>query len=156
LVSQHELLAWKEKTIFFIATHSFQPILFFSSRPHPKRSHQLRYVLRNRSTGQLYLVILFTLYRKEDVNEDGTINPEALKATKKASGGEKDDADDDDSSASSSTDGKDNGDAANFDEEKAINEARRKLSGVDLDGDDKSKQQPQPQGASNGNDDDVD
>ncbi|KAK0649022.1 hypothetical protein B0T16DRAFT_409298 [Cercophora newfieldiana] len=54
----------------------------------PKRSHQLRYVLRNRATGQPYLVVLFTLYLKEDVNEDGTLKPAALQATKKASGGE--------------------------------------------------------------------
>jgi hypothetical protein len=53
----------------------------------PKRSHQLRYVLRNRSTGQVYLVVLFTLYLKEDVNEDGSLKPAALQATARASGG---------------------------------------------------------------------
>ncbi|KAF3762128.1 DUF1769-domain-containing protein [Cryphonectria parasitica EP155] len=45
-----------------------------------KRSHQLRYVLRNRTTKQVYLVILFTLYLKEDVNEDGSLKPEAARA----------------------------------------------------------------------------
>ncbi|KAI9896320.1 hypothetical protein N3K66_008492 [Trichothecium roseum] len=42
-------------------------------RSTPRRSHQLRYVLRNKSTGAVYLVVMFTLYLKEDVNEDGTI-----------------------------------------------------------------------------------
>ncbi|KAI0160607.1 hypothetical protein GGR57DRAFT_388197 [Xylariaceae sp. FL1272] len=49
--------------------------------PHRKRSHTLRYVLRNRSTNDTYLVILFTLYLKEDVNEDGSLKPAALEAT---------------------------------------------------------------------------
>ncbi|KAI1749601.1 hypothetical protein F4782DRAFT_512359 [Xylaria castorea] len=49
-------------------------------RARPKRSHTLRYVLRNRSTGDTYLVILFTLYLKEDVNEDGSLKPAALEA----------------------------------------------------------------------------
>ncbi|KAI1079004.1 DUF1769-domain-containing protein [Whalleya microplaca] len=48
----------------------------------PKRSHTLRYVLRNRSTNDTYLVIVFTLYLKEDVNEDGSLKPAALAATK--------------------------------------------------------------------------
>ncbi|KAK4445547.1 hypothetical protein QBC34DRAFT_413016 [Podospora aff. communis PSN243] len=47
----------------------------------------LRYVLRNRSTGQVYLVVLFTLYLREDVNEDGSLKPAALQATARASGG---------------------------------------------------------------------
>ncbi|KAI0184231.1 hypothetical protein EV127DRAFT_464586 [Xylaria flabelliformis] len=51
-------------------------------RSRPKRSHTLRYVLRNRSTGDTYLVILFTLYLKEDVNEDGSLKPAALQATR--------------------------------------------------------------------------
>lgn len=38
-----------------------------------RRSHQLRYVLRNKETEQTYLVILFTLYHKDYVNEDGTL-----------------------------------------------------------------------------------
>ncbi|KAM5350598.1 hypothetical protein ACJ41O_007103 [Fusarium nematophilum] len=33
----------------------------------------LRYVLRNRETEETYLVILFTLYHKDYVNEDGTL-----------------------------------------------------------------------------------
>lgn len=49
-----------------------------SPRSNPKRSHRLRYVLRNKSTGNTYLVVLFTLYLKEDVNEDGSLKPEAL------------------------------------------------------------------------------
>ncbi|KXJ86891.1 hypothetical protein Micbo1qcDRAFT_107946, partial [Microdochium bolleyi] len=50
-----------------------------SGKP-PKRSHTLRYVLRNRSSGDTYLVILFTLYLKEDVEEDGTLKAAALAA----------------------------------------------------------------------------
>ncbi|KAI0121094.1 hypothetical protein BJ170DRAFT_145163 [Xylariales sp. AK1849] len=38
----------------------------------------LRYVLRNKSTSETYLVVLFTLYLKEDVNEDGSLKPAAL------------------------------------------------------------------------------
>ncbi|KAI0882351.1 DUF1769-domain-containing protein [Annulohypoxylon maeteangense] len=54
-----------------------------SLRSSPKRSHTLRYVLRNRSTDQSYLVIVFTLYLKEDVNEDGSLKPAAIEATNK-------------------------------------------------------------------------
>lgn len=39
-------------------------------------------MLRNRSTSDTYLVVLFTLYLKEDVNEDGSLKDAALKATK--------------------------------------------------------------------------
>ncbi|KAI3340764.1 hypothetical protein F4824DRAFT_400191 [Ustulina deusta] len=51
-------------------------------RSHTKRSHTLRYVLRNRATGDAYLVILFSLYLKEDVDEDGSLKPAALEATR--------------------------------------------------------------------------
>ncbi|KAK7220024.1 hypothetical protein V2G26_008027 [Clonostachys chloroleuca] len=33
----------------------------------------LRYVLRNRATGEVYMTVCFTLHLKEDVNEDGTL-----------------------------------------------------------------------------------
>ncbi len=46
--------------------------LFTASRT-PRRSHQFRYVLRNKTTGAVYLVVVFTLYLKEDLNEDGTL-----------------------------------------------------------------------------------
>ncbi|KAI1153658.1 hypothetical protein F4825DRAFT_414120 [Nemania diffusa] len=49
-------------------------------RAHRKRSHTLRYVLRNRTTGETYLTVLFSLYLKEDVNEDGSLKPAALEA----------------------------------------------------------------------------
>ncbi|KAI1421393.1 hypothetical protein F5Y12DRAFT_33891 [Xylaria sp. FL1777] len=51
-------------------------------RSRTKRSHTLRYVLRNRATDDTYLVILFSLYLKEDVNEDGSLTPAALEATR--------------------------------------------------------------------------
>ncbi|KAK3385413.1 hypothetical protein B0H63DRAFT_472883 [Podospora didyma] len=107
-------------------------------RPNPKRSHQLRYVLRHRTTGHVYLVVLFTLHLKEDINEDGTLKPAAKEALAKASGGHgKKGAPLDDDSDKSKHD--------HFDEEKALDEARRKLSGVGLD-------EPGPET----NDDDVD
>jgi hypothetical protein len=76
--------------------------------------------LRNKSTGEVYLVILFTLYLKEDVNEDGSIKPHAFEAAKKASG------------HVASSEAKDS-DEESFDEEKALAEAKRKLSGVGVD-----------------------
>lgn len=80
----------------------------------------LRYVLRNKATGQVYLVILFTLYLKEDVNEDGSIKPHAFEAAKKASG----------HISNGVTDSEEDSNEESFDEEKAIEEARRKLSGA--------------------------
>ena len=42
-------------------------------RKEQKRSHALRYVLKNRKTDKVYMVVLFTLYLKEDVDEDGNV-----------------------------------------------------------------------------------
>lgn len=39
-------------------------------------------MLRNKATGDTYLVILFTLYLREDVNDDGSLKPAALAAHK--------------------------------------------------------------------------
>ncbi|CZR56038.1 uncharacterized protein PAC_05926 [Phialocephala subalpina] len=39
----------------------------------PKRSHTLRYVLKNRATDTVLFVVLFTLYLKEDVDESGIV-----------------------------------------------------------------------------------
>ncbi|RFU79291.1 hypothetical protein TARUN_2931 [Trichoderma arundinaceum] len=36
-------------------------------------SHQLRYVLRNKTTEHVYLVVTFELFLEESINEDGTI-----------------------------------------------------------------------------------
>ena len=36
-----------------------------------KRSHTLRYTLKNRKTNKVLFVVLFTLYLKEDVDEQG-------------------------------------------------------------------------------------
>lgn len=45
-----------------------------SSRPeHVKRSHTLRYVLKDLGTDKPLFVVLFTLYLKEDVDEDGNL-----------------------------------------------------------------------------------
>lgn len=86
-----------------------------------KRSHQLRYVLRNRSTGQIYLTILFTLYLKEDVNEDGTLKPEASRAYTTA----------EDQAVIAN---KENANEPDFDGEAALEQARRHLSDIDLPG----------------------
>ncbi|KAK3346611.1 hypothetical protein B0T25DRAFT_507112 [Lasiosphaeria hispida] len=112
-------------------------------RHNLKRSHQLRYVLRNRTTGQVYLVVLFTLYLREDINEDGSLKPAALEATAKASGGQgkKGGPIEDERVMTATKDGSEK----SFDDEKALDEARRKLSGVGL-GEDKEQT----------NDDDVD
>ncbi|TVY37487.1 UPF0590 protein [Lachnellula occidentalis] len=42
-------------------------------RKQQKRSHTLRYVLKNRKTDTVLFVVLFTLYLKDDVLEDGTL-----------------------------------------------------------------------------------
>lgn len=47
------------------------PILFVLLRKEQKRSHTLRYVLKNRATDRILFVVLFTLYLKEDVDEKG-------------------------------------------------------------------------------------
>jgi hypothetical protein len=50
-------------------------------RKQQKRSHTLRYVLRNRKTDTVYLVVFFTLYLKDDVNEDGSIKEGVIGGT---------------------------------------------------------------------------
>ncbi|KAK0725230.1 hypothetical protein B0H67DRAFT_598547 [Lasiosphaeris hirsuta] len=96
-------------------------------RHNPKRSHQLRYVLRNRTTRHVYLVVLFTLYLREDVNEDGSLKPAALAATARASGGQgKMGGPIEGEKVTTSKDGSEK----SFDDEKALDEARRKLSGA--------------------------
>lgn len=47
--------------------------MFTGARTTPSRSHTLRYVLKNRKTGECYLAVCFTLHLKDDVDEDGTI-----------------------------------------------------------------------------------
>ncbi|KAK7738557.1 hypothetical protein SLS53_006077 [Cytospora paraplurivora] len=85
----------------------------------------LRYVLRNRTTKQVYLVILFTLYLREDVNEDGTLKPEAARAyTTHAPA----------AIAAQDAAGADEADAkeTEFDGEAVLEQARKHLSDVDL------------------------
>lgn len=89
-----------------------------------KRSHQLRYVLRNKSTGQIFLTILFTLYLKEDVNEDGTLRPETSRAyTSHGPVAVEDQA---------VIANKEDANEPDFDGEAALEQARRHLSDVDL------------------------
>ncbi|KAG9236451.1 hypothetical protein BJ875DRAFT_227877 [Amylocarpus encephaloides] len=40
-----------------------------------KRSHTLRYVLKDKATDTVLFVVLFTLYLKEDVDEEGNLKP---------------------------------------------------------------------------------
>jgi len=94
-------------------------------RNHPKHSHQLRYVLRNRSTGHVYLVVLFTLHLAEDINEDGSLKPAAIEALRTSSGAEGEKGE-----PLADPKPKDNG---GFDEDKALEEAKKKLEGVSLD-----------------------
>lgn len=91
-----------------------------------KRSHQLRYVLRNKTTKQIYLVVLFTLYLKEDVNEDGTLKPEAQRSytTHSPAASHAEDA----AVIANEEDAKE----PDFDGEAALEAARRHLSDVDL------------------------
>lgn len=68
----------------------------------------LRYVLKNRRTGTVYMVVCFTLFLKEDVNEDGSLKegvdpykgkpPREIerKAAEQAAKKEEDDEEDDD------------------------------------------------------------
>ncbi|KEZ42308.1 Uncharacterized protein SAPIO_CDS6177 [Scedosporium apiospermum] len=44
----------------------------------------LRYVLRNKQTKETYLVVMFSLYLKEDVNEDGTLKVSEEEAKSRA------------------------------------------------------------------------
>ncbi|KAK4159426.1 hypothetical protein QBC43DRAFT_272458 [Cladorrhinum sp. PSN259] len=94
-------------------------------RNDPKHSHKLRYVLRNRKTGQVYLVVLFTLHLAEDINEDGSLKPAAIEALKKSSGGEG-------RKGEPLSDGKANGVVEDFDHDKTIEEAKKQLDGVSL------------------------
>lgn len=98
----------------------------FVSPYRKKRSHQLRYVLRNKTTKQVYLVVLFTLYLKEDVNEDGTLKPEALQSytTHSAAADHVEDA----AVIANEEDAKE----PDFDGEAALEAARKHLSDVDL------------------------
>lgn len=58
-----------------IYTHLFEHVIicFTLSRKVQKRSHTLRYTLKNRGTGEVLFVVLFTLYLKEDVDENGRV-----------------------------------------------------------------------------------
>lgn len=65
----------------------------------------LRYVLKNRKTGTVYMVVCFTLFLKEDVNEDGSLKegvdpykgkpPRELEKQRAEAAAQKDDDEDD-------------------------------------------------------------
>ena len=54
-----------------------------TNRKEQKRSHTLRYVLKNRATNKVLFVVLFTLYLKEDVDEEGNIKQRAMEDANK-------------------------------------------------------------------------
>lgn len=94
-----------------------------------KRSHQLRYVLRNKTTKQVYLVVLFTLYLREDVNEDGSLKPEAIRAQSSHSPAKALDGEAGDQAViANEEDAKE----PDFDGEAALAQARKHLSETDL------------------------
>ncbi|TPX15297.1 uncharacterized protein E0L32_004574 [Thyridium curvatum] len=98
-----------------------------SLRSPKRRSHVLRYVLRNRSTAETYLVVTFTLYRREDVEEDGTVKQAALDGNPLLPPA-------DESAAAAEKEGGGGKEAAKeeekFDEAEVLEEARRRLSNV--------------------------
>ncbi|KAM3497868.1 hypothetical protein MY10362_008793 [Beauveria mimosiformis] len=77
----------------------------------------LRYVLRNKTTGDVYLVVVFSLFLREDLNEDGTLKEGAQQHTAGGGATDKKRAKDDD----------DDDDEHSRDEEVALKQAREKL-----------------------------
>lgn len=59
---------------------AYQPTL---NRKVQKRSHTLRYVLKNRATDEVLFVVLFTLYLKDDVDEEGNVKPGVMEDANK-------------------------------------------------------------------------
>lgn len=95
----------------------------------------LRYVLRNKKTKQVYLVVLFTLHLKGDVNEDGSLKPAAIEALKKRSGaleGEQGAPLADDVEIREDGEDSKNG---KVNEDKMVEEARKKLEGAKVEAD---------------------
>ena len=86
-----------------------------------RRSHHLRYVLRNRATDQVYLVVLFSIYLKEDLDEaTGDIKAEMLEADEAAA-------------ASRLLTHDDHGEDEHHDEEKVLQEARSQFEKMGVD-----------------------
>ncbi|KAM3513491.1 hypothetical protein MY11210_002879 [Beauveria gryllotalpidicola] len=83
-------------------------------RSSDRRSHQLRYVLRNKTTGDVYLVVVFSLFLREHLNEDGTLKEGAQQYTASPPATDKKRAGDDD-------------DEHSHDEEVAMKQARERL-----------------------------
>lgn len=74
----------------------------------------------------MYLVVLFTLHLAEDINEDGSLKSAAAEALRTSSGAEGE-------KGEPLADPKPKGNGG-FSEEKALEEAKKKLEGVSLDG----------------------
>jgi hypothetical protein len=110
-------------SFFSFLTRTAGGALTHTCRHKRKRSHQLRYVLRNRATEQVYLVVVFTLHLAEDVNEDGSLKPGALEEN-----GEGVELPLEEPELELEPDDED------FREEEALGEARRRLSKADLNG----------------------
>jgi hypothetical protein len=79
----HEILGRSRSAVCSLSYHQPPTPLFdflqfriptpIYCRKQRKRSHTLRYVLKNRATNKVLFVVLFTLYLKEDVDENGNI-----------------------------------------------------------------------------------
>lgn len=87
-------------------------------------------MLRNKATKQVYLVVLFTLYLNEDVNEDGSLKPEALSASGARSPAAAALREEQQAVVANDEDAKE--EEPDFDGEAALEQARRHLSDVDL------------------------
>jgi hypothetical protein len=51
-----------------------------------RRSHELRYTLKNKETGDVYFVVVFTLLLKEDVEKEEAEAKQDSKASDKSEG----------------------------------------------------------------------
>lgn len=104
-------------------------------------------MLRNKTTEDVYLVVFFTLYLQEDVNEDGSLKPEALQ----------DDAPQSPAAAAETLDGQQDEDDAKEEpvggEKAALEEAKKRLGDLDLSSD---KDKGKAAAAAAPKDDDID
>lgn len=57
----------------FVLLFNMARLFLLSCRTSDRRSHQLRYVLRNKTTEEVYLVVVFSLFLREDIDEHGNL-----------------------------------------------------------------------------------
>ncbi|KAH8816492.1 hypothetical protein F5884DRAFT_725640 [Xylogone sp. PMI_703] len=115
-------------------------------RKQRKRSHTLRYVLKNKATNEVLLVVLFTLYLKEDIDEEGNIKPgvvggKPFKGTAKGYGSDEDeeedeDADDEDDDEDADDEDDDEEDSESGEDDNVEKRKNGVLNGADTSADD--------------------